>query len=129
MRVLCHNLLVELDDVGQEGECLDLSPHEVHEDLFVEVWVRFLGGGGLEGDGGHDQGDELLHVVVNLLQRSNKTLDKVDKPANPSWCETLSEQLEKPSLPRLQGLIHVKRKKDFECPFLIISFSTHRGFV
>ena len=71
--MLCHNLLVELDDVGQEGECLDLGPHEVHEDLFVEVWVRFLGGGGLEGDGGHDQGDELLHVVVNLLQRSNTT--------------------------------------------------------
>ena len=82
VRVLCHNLLVELDDVGQEGECLDLSPHEVHEDLFVEVWVRLLGGGGLEGDGGHDQGDELLHVVVNLLQRSDTTLDKVDIPAH-----------------------------------------------
>ena len=61
------HLLIDSDDVGQEGERLDLRAHEIDEDLLVEVLVGELSLRRLERDRVHDQRDKLGNLLMNEL--------------------------------------------------------------
>ncbi len=62
-----HLFLEYPDDVGQEGQELDLHCHKVHIQLLVEVWGLLRLGRGLERDGVHGEWNELCHRVVHCL--------------------------------------------------------------
>jgi hypothetical protein len=67
MPPLKTRLLVDPDDVSQEGKGFDLSSHEVDENLLVEVFVLPLLRRRLQRYGVHDQRNELGHLLHPML--------------------------------------------------------------
>ena len=59
--------MVDSNDVGKEGERLDLSTHEINENFLVEVLVLSLLWGRLQGDRVHDQWNEFSNFLMNKL--------------------------------------------------------------
>ena len=59
--------LVDSNDISEKGQRLDLCGDEVNKHLLVKGGVGALGYGGLQHDGVHDEGDELSHLVVDVL--------------------------------------------------------------
>jgi hypothetical protein len=67
------------DDISQEGERLDLRPHEVDKDLLVEGRTLAQVLRRLEADGVHDQRYEFRHLRVYEVLPMKKTFIRIRK--------------------------------------------------